>query len=66
MKEKILLKVNILFILGLLEKDPEKRMNIKDLLLHPWIQKNSSDEVVAERKKCSSSTLPDFQFYACL
>ena len=41
-----------MFVDNLLEKDPEKRMNIQEVLQHKWLQKfNNEEQVVFQRRK---------------
>ena len=49
-----------IFVNGLLQKKPEKRYSIKEILEHPWIKK--MDKVPAKRK--DSNTDSNFGFYS--
>ena len=41
-----------MFVDNLLDKDPEKRMNIQEVLQHKWLQKfNNEEQVVFQRRK---------------
>ena len=41
-----------MFVDNLLEKDPEKRMNIQEVLQHKWLQKfNNEEKVMFQRRK---------------
>ena len=41
-----------MFVDNLLEKDPEKRMTIQEVLQHKWLQKfNNQEKVVFQRRK---------------
>ena len=39
-----------MFVENLLEKDPKKRMGIKDILEHPWLQKFEKEDIFNMRK----------------
>jgi len=51
-----------MFVDDLLQKDPEKRMNIKQALEHPWIIKFNTKTPTEERKK--TKTQSTFKFYS--
>lgn len=51
-----------LFVDNLLNKDPKKRMTIKEVLEHPWIQKyNKNSKLFDQRRK--SKEFSDFETY---
>jgi len=51
-----------MFVDDLLQKDPEKRMNIKQALEHPWIVKFNTKTPTEERK--TTKTQSTFKFYS--
>jgi hypothetical protein len=51
-------------MLDLLLKDPSKRMTIKEVLEHPWIQKFNKTFLPELRKKSRDQTLSNFKLYA--
>jgi serine/threonine protein kinase len=54
------------FISNLLSKAPEKRMFIRDILLHEWIQKFSTLNLSEMRKKSKDMVIPDFKVYTSI
>ena len=56
-------KININFILDLLQKDPSKRMVIKEVLEHPWIQKYNKSTLNDRRRTSSESNGSMFKIY---
>jgi len=51
-----------MFVDDLLQKDPEKRITIKQALEHPWIIKFNTKTPTEERKK--TTTQSTFKFYS--
>ena len=53
------------FIKGLLEKNPEERMNIKEALEHDWFQKfdNSGNNVILARRSNKDTKKSEFELY---
>jgi len=47
----------------LLNKDPKKRMFIKDVLEHPWIQKQTKNKLTEVRRNSKDKTMSTFQMY---
>jgi hypothetical protein len=63
MKPKLLLIV--LFIkIDLLQKDPSKRMVIKEVLEHPWMQKHVNSNLMEIRRQSRDVTGSNFKLYS--
>jgi len=54
------------FVDNLLTKDPLKRMNITDVLEHPWIQKNNKSTLPEIRRKSHDSHNSTFKLYSSI
>jgi len=52
-----------LFVDNLLNKDPKKRMFIKDVLEHPWIQKQTKNKMTEIRRNSKDKSASTFQMY---
>jgi len=52
-----------LFVDNLLNKDPKKRMFIKDVLEHPWIQKQTKNKMTEIRRNSKDKNTSTFQMY---
>jgi len=52
-----------IFVDNLLNKDPKKRMLIKDILEHPWIQKQTKNKMAEVRRSSKDKNLSTFQIY---
>ena len=50
-------------IIVLLQKDPSKRLTIKEVLEHPWIQKYNKSKLPELRKKTDSNSGSMFKIY---
>ena len=50
------------FVDNLLDKDPKKRMSIKEVLEHPWIQKFYKCQKIFDKKR-KSKDFSDFETY---
>jgi serine/threonine protein kinase len=57
------LKVKIVLIKDLLNKDPSKRMTIKEVLDHSWIQKFTKNKVADMRRISKNSNNSNFSIY---
>jgi serine/threonine protein kinase len=53
-----------LFVDNLLQKDPSKRMSIKEALEHPWIHKYSKTNLPEIRRQSKEAKGPDFTIYS--
>lgn len=53
-----------LFVDNLLQKEPTKRMTIKDALEHPWIQKHSKSNLPEIRRQSKEIKKSDFTIYS--
>ena len=56
-----------MFVDNLLEKDPKKRMTIKQVLEHPWLQKFQSinqTEIFSKRKNKDLTGGEEFKIYS--
>jgi len=52
-----------LFVDNLLSKDPKKRMLIKDVLEHAWIQKQTKNRMTEIRRNSKEKNVSTFQMY---
>ena len=52
------------FVGKLLEKDPEKRMNIKEALEHEWFHKYENSNVVMARRSKKDYQSGEFELYS--
>ena len=59
---KILVNSNIKLMKDLLQKDPNKRMTIKEVLEHSWIQKYCKSNVTELRK--NTDNICDFKVFS--
>jgi hypothetical protein len=50
-------------ILDLLQKDPSKRMTIKEVLEHPWIQKFNKTKLPEMRRQSKDDKASNFKIY---
>jgi serine/threonine protein kinase len=57
------LNFNFILILDLLQKDPSRRITIKQVLEHSWIQKYSKTILPEIRKKCKDLLYSTFKIY---
>jgi hypothetical protein len=48
----------------LLQKDPSKRMSIKEVLEHPWIQKYTKTKLTELRRQSKDIKSSNFKVYA--
>jgi len=55
-----------LFVENLLNKDPKKRMEIKQLLEHPWIQKFQKNSILDLRRNSKDTNVNVFKFYTSI
>lgn len=54
---------NINIPLDLLQKEPNKRMSMKDVLEHPWIQKFNKTKLPEMRRKSRDLNASTFKMY---
>ena len=47
-----------------MQKDPNKRMGINEVLEHPWIQKFNKTKLPELRKKTKDQNMSSFKLYA--
>ena len=64
--QNYLLKVNLIFFSDLLNKDPSKRMTIKEVLDHSWIQKFTKNKVADLRRITKNSNDSNFSIYTTI
>ena len=62
-KPSYLLTVIFVLILDLLNKDPKKRMFIKDVLEHVWIQKQTKNKLTEIRRSSKEKNVSTFKMY---
>ena len=53
-------------LLDLLSKDPNKRMTIKEVLDHSWIQKFTKNKVADLRRISNEAQTSNFSFYTTI
>jgi serine/threonine protein kinase len=63
--QNFLSKVAILYNSDLLNKDPSKRMSIKEVLDHSWIQKFTKNKVT-DRRTSNDSNSSNFSLYTTI
>jgi hypothetical protein len=59
-------KVTLKNKIDLLTKNPQKRMDIKEVLIHPWIKNNSKSKLCEMRKMSNNNSFPSFQYFTTL
>ena len=52
------------FIDRLLQKNPAKRMNIKEALEHEWFKKYSNSKIISARQQSKDTTTSTFELYS--
>jgi len=55
-----------MFVDNLLSKEPSKRMNIKEVLEHPWIQKMTKAKITDQRRNSKDQSVSTFKMYTTI
>lgn len=58
----LMVSFNLIF-LACLQKNPSKRMTVKEALMHPWIKKFDSDSMIEKRKLTKQDKESEFEVF---